>query len=98
MDKMVRQLAAQLAEKGVEVEITEPGRQVLAVKGYDPAFGARPLGRVIEDQVKRPLTEELLFGQLASGGKATVDAEGGEIVLRYSAGQADGNTDGETAA
>ncbi|HEX2224883.1 MAG TPA: ATP-dependent Clp protease ATP-binding subunit ClpA [Thermoanaerobaculia bacterium] len=95
VDKMVRQLTAQLAEKGVEVELTAPARQVLSVKGYDPAFGARPLGRVIEDQVKRPLTEELLFGRLASGGKARVDAEGGEIVLRYSEGKPDG---GEAAA
>jgi ATP-dependent Clp protease ATP-binding subunit ClpA len=82
VDKIVRQLSAQLGEKGVEIELTGAARKLLAEKGYDPAFGARPLGRVLEDQVKRPLTEELLFGRLTSGGKATVDAEGGEIVLR----------------
>ncbi|HYG65904.1 MAG TPA: hypothetical protein VEL74_25210, partial [Thermoanaerobaculia bacterium] len=52
-------------------------------KGYDPAFGARPLARVLDETVKRPLTDELLFGQLEHGGKVIVDAEGGEMVLRY---------------
>ena len=63
-----------------------PRRKLLAEKGYDPAFGARPLARVIEDEVKRPLTDELLFGELQAGGKVTVDAEDGEIALRYGAG------------
>jgi len=83
VDKFVRELAAQLAEKNVKVEITEAARQLLGEKGFDPAFGARPLGRVIEESVKRPLTDELLFGALENGGTATVDAEGGEIVMRY---------------
>jgi ATP-dependent Clp protease ATP-binding subunit ClpA len=85
VDKFVRELSAQLAEKKVTVEITDAARQLLAEKGYDPTFGARPLGRVIEESVKRPLTDELLFGALESGGTATVDAEGGEIVMRYQA-------------
>ena len=83
VDKFVRELSLQLAEKKVKVEITEAARQLLAEKGYDPTFGARPLGRVIEETVKRPLTDELLFGALEGGGTATVDAEGGEIVMRY---------------
>jgi ATP-dependent Clp protease ATP-binding subunit ClpA len=83
VDKFVRELSCQLAEKSVKVEITEPARKLLAEKGYDPAYGARPLGRVIEESIKRPLTDELLFGALENGGTATVDAEGGEIVMRY---------------
>ncbi len=83
VDKFVRELSCQLAEKSVTVEITEPARKLLAEKGYDPAYGARPLGRVIEESIKRPLTDELLFGALENGGTATVDAEGGEIVMRY---------------
>jgi ATP-dependent Clp protease ATP-binding subunit ClpA len=83
VDKFVRELSVQLAEKKVRVEITEAARKLLAEKGFDPTFGARPLGRVIEETVKRPLTDELLFGVLENGGTATVDAEGGEIVMRY---------------
>ncbi|HYO13851.1 MAG TPA: ATP-dependent Clp protease ATP-binding subunit ClpA [Thermoanaerobaculia bacterium] len=83
VDKFVRQLGNQLEEKKVTIELTDAARTLLAEKGFDPAFGARPLGRVLEDEVKRPLTEELLFGQLESGGKATVDAEEGKVVLRY---------------
>ena len=77
-------MTGQLAEKKVRLELTDAARKLLAEKGYDPAFGARPLARVIEDSVKRPLTEELLFGKLQNGGKAVVDAEDGEIVLRPS--------------
>jgi len=83
VDKFIRELTAQLAEKKVTIDLTEPARKLLAEKGFDPTFGARPLGRVIEDKVKRPLTEELLFGALENGGTATVDVEDGEIVMRY---------------
>jgi ATP-dependent Clp protease ATP-binding subunit ClpA len=83
VDKFIRELAAQLAEKNVTVELTPAARKLLAEKGFDPAFGARPLGRVIEETIKRPLTDELLFGALENGGTATVDAEGGEVVMRY---------------
>ncbi|HEX3554080.1 MAG TPA: AAA family ATPase [Thermoanaerobaculia bacterium] len=83
VDKFIRELTSQLAEKKVTIDLTEPARKLLAEKGFDPTFGARPLGRVIEDKVKRPLTEELLFGALENGGTATVDVEGGEVVMRY---------------
>jgi ATP-dependent Clp protease ATP-binding subunit ClpA len=83
VDKFIRELSTQLAEKSVKVELTDAARKLLAEKGFDPTFGARPLGRVIEEKVKRPLTDELLFGALENGGTATVDAEGGEIVMRY---------------
>jgi ATP-dependent Clp protease ATP-binding subunit ClpA len=84
VDKFIRELSLQLAEKKVRVEITEAARKRLAEKGFDPTFGARPLGRVIEETVKRPLTDEILFGQLENGGTATVDVAAGEIVMRYS--------------
>jgi ATP-dependent Clp protease ATP-binding subunit ClpA len=83
VDKFIRELSTQLAEKSVKVELTEAARKLLAEKGFDPTFGARPLGRVIEEKVKRPLTDELLFGKLENGGTATVDAEGGEVAMRY---------------
>ena len=83
VDKFIRELTAQLAEKKVTIDLTDSARKLLAEKGFDPTFGARPLGRVIEDKVKRPLTEELLFGALENGGTATVEVEDGEIVMRY---------------
>jgi ATP-dependent Clp protease ATP-binding subunit ClpA len=73
VDKFVVELAAQLAERKVTIELTEAARGYLADKGYDPMNGARPLSRVIQDEVKRPLTDELLFGRLAGGGKVKVD-------------------------
>ncbi|HEX4960926.1 MAG TPA: AAA family ATPase [Thermoanaerobaculia bacterium] len=88
VEKFIRELTTQLAEKKVTIALTDPARKLLAEKGYDPTFGARPLGRVIEDKVKRPLTEELLFGALENGGTATVDVEGGEVVMRFAGGGA----------
>jgi ATP-dependent Clp protease ATP-binding subunit ClpA len=82
VDKMIRQLGELLAEKKVTIELTETARRWLAEKGFDPAFGARPLGRVIEDSVKRPLTDELLFGALQDGGAAVVDVEGDAVRIR----------------
>jgi ATP-dependent Clp protease ATP-binding subunit ClpA len=85
VEKFVRELSTQLAAKGITIELTGPARDLLARKGYDPAFGARPLSRVMEDTVKRPLTEEILFGKLENGGTAVVDAEGETVVLRTTA-------------
>ncbi|HEY8022206.1 MAG TPA: AAA family ATPase [Thermoanaerobaculia bacterium] len=82
VDKSLRELGDQLAARKVRIAATPAGRRLLAEKGFDPAYGARPLARAIEEAVKMPLTEELLFGRLAEGGEVTVDAEGGEIRLR----------------
>jgi ATP-dependent Clp protease ATP-binding subunit ClpA len=82
VDKFIGELQDQLAGKRVTIRLTGAARVRLAELGYDPAFGARPLGRVIDERVKRPLTDELLFGQLQAGGEVTVDAAGGEVVLR----------------
>jgi len=83
VDKLVAELAAQLAGRGVSIEITPAARKLLAERGHDPAFGARPLGRVLEETVRRPLTDEILFGCLEGGGAVQVGVSGGEIVLRY---------------
>jgi ATP-dependent Clp protease ATP-binding subunit ClpA len=83
VDKFIAELRGQLRQKKVTIRLMDAGRKLLAELGYDPAFGARPLSRVIEDKVKRPLTDEILFGALEGGGKVTVDAAGGEIELRY---------------
>ena len=68
----------------MKIERTDAARAYLAKKGYDPMNGARPLGRVIQDEVKRPLTDEMLFGKLASGGSVRVDGRRrqGDVRLR----------------
>ncbi len=73
VDKFVMQLEAQLAERQVNIELTDAARAWLAKKGYDQQMGARPLGRVIQEHVKKPLAEEVLFGQLVQGGTVRID-------------------------
>ncbi|MBI1209706.1 MAG: ATP-dependent Clp protease ATP-binding subunit ClpA [Azospirillum sp.] len=75
VDKFIMQLEIQLAERGVSIELTDEARAWLGKKGYDPAFGARPLGRTIQEYIKKPLAEELLFGRLARGGLVRVTVE-----------------------
>lgn len=72
VDKFIHQLEAQLAERKVSITLTPEARQWLATKGYDPQFGARPLSRVIQEHIKKPLAEDLLFGALSKGGQVTV--------------------------
>jgi ATP-dependent Clp protease ATP-binding subunit ClpA len=79
VDKFLGELSGQLAERKVTIEVSETARAYLAEKGYDPDFGARPLARVIQDEVKQPLGEELLFGALEKGGTVVVDQEDSEI-------------------
>lgn len=86
--KFVRELQAQLTDKKVDIAFTEAALGYLADKGYDPDFGARPLSRVIDDDVKRALGDELLFGALEHGGKAFVDAKDGKLVFRFEASDA----------
>jgi ATP-dependent Clp protease ATP-binding subunit ClpA len=81
VDKFVGDLKKRLAKQKVYLELTDAARRQLAEVGFDPAFGARPLARVIQDQLKRPLSNELLFGKLADGGKVTVDYRGGAFVF-----------------
>ncbi|MCL4792342.1 MAG: AAA family ATPase, partial [Gammaproteobacteria bacterium] len=78
VDKLVMELEAQLDKNAVTIELEPAARQWIADKGYDPKMGARPMARVIQEQIKRPLAEELLFGDLAKGGhvRVTLDAAG----------------------
>jgi ATP-dependent Clp protease ATP-binding subunit ClpA len=84
VDKFIVELSAQLADRKVTLTLTPAARALLAEKGFDPFNGARPLHRVIQDLVKRPLTDELLFGRLASGGQVQVDAVAGALSFTYS--------------
>jgi ATP-dependent Clp protease ATP-binding subunit ClpA len=76
--KFVQELAAQLADRRVHLEVDHLALAWLTEKGYDPQYGARPLARVIQEHIKRPLAEELLFGQLAKGGKVVVTIRDGK--------------------
>ena len=75
VDKFIKELSAQLADRKISLSITENARRWLGEKGYDKLLGARPLQRVIRDEVKKPLTEEILFGALAQGGHAVIDLD-----------------------
>ena len=82
VDKFVLQLEAQLMDRNVHIELTRAAGEWLADKGYDDRMGARPLARVIQEQIKKPLAEELLFGKLAKGGLVKVGIKDGKIDLR----------------
>ena len=81
VDKFVRELGDQLADRDVTIELAETARAYLAEKGYDKSNGARPLARLIQDEIKKPLGDELLFGQLEHGGHVIVRAENGAITF-----------------
>ena len=83
VEKNLTELYTQLADKHVTLELTEAAKEYLAEKGFDRAFGARPMARLIEKVLKRPLADAILFGDLMEGGKAVADVLNDEIVLRF---------------
>ena len=84
VDKFIIELDHQLNEKKVFLQLTVKGRRWLAERGYDPSFGARPMARLIQNEIKRVLADEILFGQLQSGGKVEVDENDGKLTFTYS--------------
>lgn len=83
VDKFIVELQAQLDVRGVSLEVSDDARHWLALKGYDKAMGARPMGRVIQDQLKKPLANELLFGSLIDGGTVKVELKDDELKFQY---------------
>jgi ATP-dependent Clp protease ATP-binding subunit ClpA len=83
VDKLILEVEAQLEQKGVTLTLDDAARRWIALKGYDPKMGARPMARTIQEHIKRPLAEELLFGRLASGGhvRISVSGDGSELAL-----------------
>jgi ATP-dependent Clp protease ATP-binding subunit ClpA len=81
VDKFLIELESQLHEKHVSLTATPAARQWLAEHGFDPQMGARPMARVIQDRIKRPLADELLFGKLVGGGRVLIDAVDGSLQL-----------------
>ncbi|GEA04514.1 ATP-dependent Clp protease ATP-binding subunit ClpA [Alteromonas sp. KUL17] len=83
VDKFIIELQAQLDVKGVSLEVTSAARAYMAEKGYDKAMGARPMARVIKDDLKKELANELLFGELSKGGNVKVDCVDDKLTFEY---------------
>ncbi|MBL4909988.1 MAG: ATP-dependent Clp protease ATP-binding subunit ClpA [Alteromonadaceae bacterium] len=83
VDKFIVELQAQLDDKGVSLELTNDARKWLSDHGYDKAMGARPMARVIQEELKKPLANELLFGELVHGGIAKVSVAKDKLVLKF---------------
>jgi ATP-dependent Clp protease ATP-binding subunit ClpA len=85
VDKFIFELEQQLAEKNVSLTVEQEVREWFAREGYDPKMGARPMARLIQDEIKRPLSEEVLFGKLASGGSVKISRPGDKLEFEISA-------------
>ena len=85
VDKLIVEVEMQLEQKGVTITLDDAARTWIANKGYDPKMGARPMARTIQEHIKRPLAEELLFGRLAGGGhvRVSVSEDGTQLALQY---------------
>jgi ATP-dependent Clp protease ATP-binding subunit ClpA len=83
VDKFIIQLEEQLAERRIAITLLPPARAYLAKKGYDPVYGARPLARVIQTEVRDRLTDEILFGSLENGGTVTIGESGGALQFTF---------------
>jgi ATP-dependent Clp protease ATP-binding subunit ClpA len=83
VDKFIMEVRAQLSDKNVEIVLTERARRWLAEHGYDRQMGARPMARLIQEKIKAPLAEEILFGRLQSGGKVVVNVPDDDIRLEF---------------
>jgi len=84
VDKFVLELEAQLRERKVAIELEPSARTHLAKKGFDPIFGARPLSRLVQTELRNPLTDEILFGQLEHGGTVSIGFDGDKLTFAYS--------------
>ncbi len=85
VDKFVGEVSKQLTEKSISIKLTEPARQWFVKNGFDRQYGARPMGRLIQEQIREPLAEELLFGKLIDGGQVIVGEKDDKISLQIEA-------------
>ncbi|GBQ88852.1 Clp protease ATP-binding subunit ClpA [Gluconacetobacter johannae DSM 13595] len=95
VEKFVFQLEAQLADRNVTIEISSAAKEWLAERGYDRLYGARPLGRVIQEHIKKPLAEELLFGRLVKGGAVKITLKDGALDFEYIESSPDAPAEGD---
>ena len=89
VDKFLIELESQLEAKKVSMTVTDRARRLLAEKGYDPKMGARPMARVIQDEIKQVLADELLFGGLTHGGHVKIDVSKEKLVCRVKSKKSD---------
>lgn len=82
VSKFIRELETQLASRKITFEVSQEAQEWLAQKGFDPIFGARPMARLIQKELKDPLADEILFGELKSGGKVHIDLENGKLQFK----------------
>jgi ATP-dependent Clp protease ATP-binding subunit ClpA len=87
VDKFLIELESQLQEKHVSLHVDSEARRWLAEHGFDPQMGARPMARTIQDNVKRALADELLFGKLAEGGKVKLSVKDDKLDVEVEAGE-----------
>ena len=90
VDKFVMELEAQLRERKVAIDLRPEARTHLAKKGFDPVYGARPLNRLVQTEVRNPLTDEILFGKLEHGGTVHVGCDGEKLTFEYDSAPAPG--------
>ena len=83
VDKLITELVAQLSDKKVKIKLTGGATKYLAEKGFDPLNGARPLARVIQDEIKAQLSDEILFGRLQKGGEVTIGVKKGTLTFNF---------------
>jgi len=83
VDKFIIELDHQLNERKVFLQLTPKARRWFAERGYDPTFGARPMARLIQNEIKRVLADDILFGKLQNGGKVEVDEQDGQLRFSY---------------
>jgi ATP-dependent Clp protease ATP-binding subunit ClpA len=81
VDKFILQLELQLADRNVHIELDDQAREWLTNRGYDKLYGARPMQRLVQEKIKQPLAEELLFGKLVDGGEVKVHIKDGAPVF-----------------
>jgi len=91
--KQIVELEAQLIAKGVDVHLEADAREWLARKGYDKQMGARPLARLIQDKIKKPLAEEILFGKLENGGEVKIFIKNDDVVFEFKSRPSSGSGD-----
>jgi ATP-dependent Clp protease ATP-binding subunit ClpA len=87
VEKFILELEAQLRERRIAFTLLPEARAYLARKGYDPAYGARPLSRLIQAEVRDPLTDEILFGELEHGGTVTIGFDGEKLTFEVDASE-----------
>ena len=83
VDKFIIEVEAQLEDRGVSLSINEEAKEYLSNKGYDEIYGARELGRVIQEEVKKPMAEELIFGSLVKGGHVEIYIKDKKIAFNF---------------